>query len=46
MLADGDGRILVDLEVPPETIVVLGEGLGYVPTPIFGSIEARLAIVK
>ena len=42
MIADGDVRILVDLEVPPEAIVVLGKGLGYVPTPNLDPIEARL----
>ena len=42
ILADGDVRILVDLEVPPEAIAVLGKGLGYVPTPSLDSIETRL----
>ena len=26
-------RILVDIEVPPEAVTVLGKGLGFVPTP-------------
>ena len=42
MITDGDVRILVDLEVPPETIAVLGKGLGYVPTPCLDTIETRL----
>ncbi|HAO14743.1 MAG TPA: hypothetical protein DDE71_04180, partial [Tenacibaculum sp.] len=42
MITDGDVRILVDLEIPPEAIVVLGKGLGYVPTPCLDTIETRL----
>ena len=42
MITDGDVRVLVDIEVPPEAIAVLGKGLGYVPTPNLDPIEARL----
>ena len=42
MIADGDVRVLINVEVPPEAIVILGKGLGFVPTPNPDSIEARL----
>ena len=42
MIADGDVRVLVDLQVTPEAIVVLRKGLGFVPTPSPDTIEARL----
>ena len=35
-------RILVDFEVPPEAIAVLGKGLGFVPTPQSDTTELRL----
>ena len=46
MLADGDVRILVDIEVPPEAIAVLGKGLGYVPTPSLDSLKQDLTHTK
>ena len=35
-------RILVDIDVPDEAIVVLGKGLGFVPTPIVDNERLRL----
>ena len=42
LLNNGSVRVLVDIPVPPETIVVLGKGLGFVPTPSQDSIELNL----
>ena len=42
LIDSGDVRILVDIEVPPEAIVVLGKGLGFVPTPSHNNIKLRL----
>ena len=42
LIDSGDVRVLVDIEVPPETIAVLGKGLGFVPTPDPNNIELRL----
>ena len=38
----GDVRILVDFDVPPEAVAVLGKGLGFVPTPSQDISELRL----
>ena len=35
-------RILVDIDVPDEAIVVLGKGLGFVPTPVVNNERLRL----
>ena len=42
MLDNGSVRNLTEIEIPPEVIVVLGKGLGFVPTPRDDSIELQL----
>ena len=42
LIDSGSVRILVDVEVPPSAIVVLGKGLGFVPTPKANAGELRL----
>ena len=42
LLKNGSVRVLMELDVPPEAIAVLGKGLGFVPTPKEDDIELRL----
>ena len=42
LLKTGSVRILVDKVIPPEAILVVGKGLGFVPTSAQNPIEIRL----
>ena len=44
IIKQGIVRNLTDLDIPPESIVVLGKGLGFVPTPSADIEELRLDI--
>ena len=42
LIQNGCVRVLVDFDVPPEAIAILGKGLGFAPTPCHNQIQTRL----